>query len=72
MDLEGNERADELADEGVKKHGVRLAAEGKKSEQQRGQSNKRALQNGRRKGQEWKQAHNSQSLTHKHNPVTQA
>ena len=30
VDLEGYERADELADEGVKKHGVRLAAEGKK------------------------------------------
>ena len=25
VDLEGNEHADELADEGVRKHGVRLA-----------------------------------------------
>ena len=28
VDLEGNKKADELADEGVKKHGVWLAAEG--------------------------------------------
>ena len=32
LDLEGNERADELASEGVQKHGVRLAAEGNKDE----------------------------------------
>ena len=29
VDFEGNEHADELADEGVRKHGVRLAADGK-------------------------------------------
>ena len=35
MDLEGNERADELADEGSRKHGVKLAAEGKKKKYSR-------------------------------------